>query len=73
MQRSRPAGAAPYESLITDGTLAERLGVLRELVARLCELEGPFAWNAWLHARAETHALRRATALAESSSAPGST
>jgi UDPglucose--hexose-1-phosphate uridylyltransferase len=60
------SGAAPYESLIASGTLADRLGALRKLVARLRELEGPFAWNAWLHAREPTHMhfVPRLTALA---------
>jgi UDPglucose--hexose-1-phosphate uridylyltransferase len=60
------SGAAPYESLIASGTLADRLGALRKLVARLRELEGPFAWNAWLHAQEPTHMhfVPRLTALA---------
>jgi UDPglucose--hexose-1-phosphate uridylyltransferase len=60
------AGAGPYESLIVGGTLADRLGALRQLVARLRELEGPFAWNAWLHAREPKHMhfVPRLTALA---------
>ena len=37
-----------------------------KLVARLRELEGPFAWNAWLHAREPKHMhfVPRLTALA---------
>ncbi|MDF2753053.1 MAG: hypothetical protein K0S82_1436 [Gaiellaceae bacterium] len=60
------AGTAPYESLIAGGTQADRLGALCRLVARLRELEGPFAWNAWLHAREpkHMHVLPRLTALA---------
>jgi hypothetical protein len=60
------AGAAPYESLIAGGTLADGLGALRGLVSRLRELEGPFAWNAWLHAREPKHMhfVPRLTALA---------
>jgi UDPglucose--hexose-1-phosphate uridylyltransferase len=60
------AGGAPYESLIAGGTLADRLGALRRLVVRLRELEGPFAWNAWLHAREPKHMhfVPRLTALA---------
>jgi UDPglucose--hexose-1-phosphate uridylyltransferase len=60
------AGASPYESLVADGTLADRLGVVRELVRRLRELEGPFAWNAWLHAQEpkHVHVVPRLTALA---------
>jgi UDPglucose--hexose-1-phosphate uridylyltransferase len=59
-------GAVPYESLVAGGTLAERLAALRELVARLRALEGPFAWNAWLHAREPKHLhfVPRLTALA---------
>jgi UDPglucose--hexose-1-phosphate uridylyltransferase len=60
------AGAAPYESLIGGGTLADRLGALCKLVGRLRELEGPFAWNAWLHAKEpkHLHVVARLTALA---------
>jgi UDPglucose--hexose-1-phosphate uridylyltransferase len=60
------AGAAPYESLIVGGSLADRLAALRVLVGRLRELEGPFAWNAWLHAREPKHVhfVPRLTALA---------
>ncbi|HEY7707929.1 MAG TPA: hypothetical protein VH968_12255 [Gaiellaceae bacterium] len=60
------AGASPYESLIAGGALADRLGALRELVRRLRELEGPFAWNAWLHAQQpkHVHVVPRLTALA---------
>ncbi|HEX7254404.1 MAG TPA: hypothetical protein VF236_00595 [Gaiellaceae bacterium] len=60
------AGAAPYESLIAGGTLTDRLNALRRLVARLRDLEGPFAWNAWLHAREpkHMHVVPRLTALA---------
>jgi UDPglucose--hexose-1-phosphate uridylyltransferase len=60
------AGAAPYESLIAGGTLADRLGALRKLVSRVRELEGPFAWNAWLHATQpkHVHVVPRLTALA---------
>jgi UDPglucose--hexose-1-phosphate uridylyltransferase len=60
------SGAAPYESLIAGGTLADGLVGLSGLVARLRELEGPFAWNAWLHAREPKHMhfVPRLTALA---------
>jgi UDPglucose--hexose-1-phosphate uridylyltransferase len=60
------SGAAPYESLIAGGPLADRLGALRGLVIRLRALEGPFAWNAWLHAREPKHLhfVPRLTALA---------
>ncbi len=60
------AGAAPYESLVAGGTLADRLGAVRELVGRIRELEGPFAWNAWLHAKEpkHVHVVPRLTALA---------
>jgi len=60
------AGASPYESLILGGTLAGLLGALRELVARVRRAEGPFAWNAWLHATEPEHLhfVPRLTALA---------
>ncbi|HEU6445076.1 MAG TPA: hypothetical protein VFL61_08475 [Gaiellaceae bacterium] len=60
------AGAAPYESLVAGGTLADRLGALHDLVGRLRALEGPFAWNAWLHAKEPKHVhfVPRLTALA---------
>jgi UDPglucose--hexose-1-phosphate uridylyltransferase len=60
------SGAAPYESLVAGGTLADRLGALRQVIARLRELEGPFAWNAWLHAQEPKHMhfVPRLTALA---------
>jgi UDPglucose--hexose-1-phosphate uridylyltransferase len=46
-----PAGRAPYETLVgvPDGALAEGLLLLRDLVRRLRAVEGPVAWNAWLH------------------------
>jgi UDPglucose--hexose-1-phosphate uridylyltransferase len=60
------SGAAPYESLVAGGTLSDRLGAVRELVRRLRALEGPFAWNAWLHAKEpkHLHVVPRLTALA---------
>ena len=60
------AGAAPYESLVGGGTLADRLGALHDLVGRLRAREGPFAWNAWLHAKEPKHLhfVPRLTALA---------
>jgi UDPglucose--hexose-1-phosphate uridylyltransferase len=60
------AGASPYESLVAGGTLADRLGAVRKLIRRLRELEGPFAWNAWLHAHEpkHVHVVPRLTALA---------
>ncbi len=60
------AGAAPYESLVAGGSLTDRLGAIRELVRRLRDLEGPFAWNAWLHAKEPKHVhfVPRLTALA---------
>jgi UDPglucose--hexose-1-phosphate uridylyltransferase len=60
------AGAAPYENVVAGGTLADRLGAVRVLVSRLRELEGPFAWNAWLHAEEPKHVhfVPRLTALA---------
>ncbi|HEY6149916.1 MAG TPA: DUF4921 family protein [Gaiellaceae bacterium] len=47
-----PVGRLPYETLIAPGphaTLADALRLLRDLVARLREAEGPLPWNAWLH------------------------
>ena len=60
------AGAAPYESVVGGGTLADSLGAVRALVSRLRELEGAFAWNAWLHATEpkHVHVVPRLTALA---------
>jgi len=60
------AGASPYESLVLGGRLADLLGALRDLVGRVREAEGPFAWNAWLHATdpQHLHFVPRLTALA---------
>jgi UDPglucose--hexose-1-phosphate uridylyltransferase len=53
-----PVGRLPYETVIMvtdsvfepfDSTLAAALRLLRDLVARLRDVEGPVAWNAWLH------------------------
>ena len=47
-----PVGRLPYETLIapgSDATLPDALRLLRDLVARLREAEGPVPWNAWLH------------------------
>ncbi len=47
-----PVGRLPYETLIASGadaTLTDALRLLRDLVARLREAEGPVPWNAWLH------------------------
>jgi UDPglucose--hexose-1-phosphate uridylyltransferase len=47
-----PVGRLPYETLIVpgaDATLGDALRLLRDLVARLREAEGPVPWNAWLH------------------------
>jgi UDPglucose--hexose-1-phosphate uridylyltransferase len=47
-----PVGRLPYETLIAPGasaTLTDALRLLRDLVARLREAEGPVPWNAWLH------------------------
>jgi UDPglucose--hexose-1-phosphate uridylyltransferase len=45
------AGRLPYETLIGGEpfVLGTALLLLREVVARLRELEGPLPWNAWLH------------------------
>jgi UDPglucose--hexose-1-phosphate uridylyltransferase len=59
-------GASPYESLILGGPLADLLNALRDLTGRVREAEGPFAWNAWLHATdpGHIHFVPRLTALA---------
>lgn len=47
-----PVGRLPYETLIASGadaTLTDALRLVRDLVARLREAEGPVPWNAWLH------------------------
>lgn len=47
-----PVGRLPYETLIVpgpNGTLANALRILRNVVASLREAEGPVPWNAWLH------------------------
>jgi UDPglucose--hexose-1-phosphate uridylyltransferase len=65
-----PVGAAPYESLIAargrNGELADGLLLLRDLVRRLRQLEGPRPWNAWLHPGPpwHLHLVPRLTALA---------
>jgi UDPglucose--hexose-1-phosphate uridylyltransferase len=53
-----PVGRLPYETLIVPGsnaTLTDALRLLRDLVARLREAEGPVPWNAWLHRGALWH------------------
>jgi UDPglucose--hexose-1-phosphate uridylyltransferase len=53
-----PVGRLPYETLIAPGanaTLRDALRLLRDLVARLREAEGPVPWNAWLHRGAPWH------------------
>jgi UDPglucose--hexose-1-phosphate uridylyltransferase len=53
-----PVGRLPFETLIAtgpDATLADALRLLRDLVARLREAEGPVPWNAWLHRAAPWH------------------
>ena len=53
------AGRLPYECLVAaaDGAVetADALHLLRELVRRLRAVEGPVAWNAWLHAGPRAH------------------
>jgi len=47
-----PVARLPYETLIVAGaeaTLNDALRILRNLVARLRDAEGPVPWNAWLH------------------------
>ena len=53
-----PVGRLPYETLIVPGSsaaLTDVLRLLRDLVARLREAEGPVPWNAWLHRGANWH------------------
>ena len=53
-----PVGRLPYETLIVPGphaTLRDALRLLRDLVARLRDAEGPVPWNAWLHRAAPWH------------------
>jgi UDPglucose--hexose-1-phosphate uridylyltransferase len=53
-----PVGRLPYETLIAPGpqaTLEDALRILRDLVARLREAEGPVPWNAWFHRAARWH------------------
>jgi hypothetical protein len=65
-----PVGAGPYECLIGppggDGSLADGLLLLRELVRRLRAAEGARPWNAWRHAGPpwHIHFAPRLTALA---------
>ena len=47
-----PVGRLPYETLIVPvaaASLADALRLLRDVVGRLREAEGPVPWNAWLH------------------------
>jgi hypothetical protein len=59
-------GASPYESVVLGGSLVDLLGALHDLVGRVRDAEGPFAWNAWLHATdpKHLHFVPRLTALA---------
>jgi UDPglucose--hexose-1-phosphate uridylyltransferase len=60
-----PVGLLPYETLIgptspgdpwpEQDALATALGLLRDVVAKLREVEGPVPWNAWLHHGATWH------------------
>jgi UDPglucose--hexose-1-phosphate uridylyltransferase len=62
-----PFGAGPYECLITgDGSLADGLVLLRDLVRRLQAIEGSRPWNAWLHPGPpwHLHLVPRLTAIA---------
>jgi UDPglucose--hexose-1-phosphate uridylyltransferase len=53
------AGRLPYECLVAaaqgDLELEDALGLLREVVRRLRSVEGPAAWNAWLHEGPRPH------------------
>jgi UDPglucose--hexose-1-phosphate uridylyltransferase len=62
-----PVGAGPYECLIAgEGSLADGLVLLRDLVRRLHTVEGSRPWNAWLHPGPpwHLHFAPRLTALA---------
>jgi UDPglucose--hexose-1-phosphate uridylyltransferase len=65
-----PVGAGPYECLIgpveEEGSLADALVLLRDLVHRLHAAEGVRPWNAWLHPGPpwHLHFAPRLTALA---------
>jgi UDPglucose--hexose-1-phosphate uridylyltransferase len=65
-----PIGAGPYECLIgpvdEEGSLADGLVLLRDLVRRLHDAEGVRPWNAWLHSGPpwHLHFAPRLTALA---------
>jgi len=65
-----PVGAGPYECLIgpvdEEGSLADGLVLLRDLVRRLHDAEGVRPWNAWFHPGPpwHLHFVPRLTALA---------
>jgi UDPglucose--hexose-1-phosphate uridylyltransferase len=62
-----PFGAGPYECLIAgDGSLADGLVLLRDVVRRLQAVEGSRPWNAWLHPGPpwHLHLVPRLTAIA---------
>jgi UDPglucose--hexose-1-phosphate uridylyltransferase len=65
-----PVGAGPYECLIgpvdEEGSLADSLVLLRDLVRRLHDAEGVRPWNAWFHSGPpwHLHFAPRLTALA---------
>jgi UDPglucose--hexose-1-phosphate uridylyltransferase len=65
-----PIGAGPYECLIgavdEEGSLADGLVLLRDLVRRLHDAEGVRPWNAWFHSGPpwHLHFAPRLTALA---------
>lgn len=65
-----PVGAGPYECLIgpvdEEGSLADGLVLLRDLVRRLHDAEGVRPWNAWFHPGPpwHLHFAPRLTALA---------
>jgi UDPglucose--hexose-1-phosphate uridylyltransferase len=67
---AHPAGRLPYETLIAGAghelDLAAALRVLRDCVAALRAVEGPVAWNAWLHGGRHPHVelLPRLTVMA---------
>jgi UDPglucose--hexose-1-phosphate uridylyltransferase len=73
--RAAPAGRVPYELLIAprahdanpgEEALHAALVLLRDAVGRLHDVEGPTAWNAWLHEGGHWHfeVVPRLTVLA---------
>ena len=61
-----PAGRLPYELLIAANAIGIALYLLRDVVRRLRQVEGPVPWNAWLHRGEHPHieVVPRLTVLA---------